>query len=349
MTDLALRPMAISAKRAYTETLLVFLAFFGAGVMGAVFYLVVNQPKQPNEGWSAYLPAAFEVLAEAGLAVAVVLLLLNRRGLGRRDIGLSFTRPDGSRLAWGSSIRVVALAELGLIVGSVVTGAFGGKYPGLNSSADYLVYMSASSFNAGIVEELVVLAFVVTTLRQARRPWWEVGTVAVVLRISYHVYYGAGATGVLIWASVFFWLYSRTRNLPALMAVHILWDLSDFLSQAWKGAVLIEFAVVAVILLIAPITWLVDYTSRPRPLPAQPYYPPSSPWSPSPQYPSGAGRPVPPWGAAPPWGAVPGPPQAAGQLSLAPPPGWYPDPSGSHSWRWWTGQSWTGHTNDLAR
>jgi hypothetical protein len=27
----------------------------------------------------------------------------------------------------------------------------------------------------------------------------------------------------------------------------------------------------------------------------------------------------------------------------APRPGWYVDPSGQHSWRWWSGQSWTDH------
>jgi hypothetical protein len=25
------------------------------------------------------------------------------------------------------------------------------------------------------------------------------------------------------------------------------------------------------------------------------------------------------------------------------PPGWYPDPSGAPSWRWWDGRSWTSH------
>jgi membrane protease YdiL (CAAX protease family) len=359
VTDVAARAAPISAKRAYTETLLVFLAFFGSGVMGAAFYLAVPKETQPHAGWSGYLPASFDALAQIGLAVAVVLLLLHRRGLGRRDLGLSVTRPDGTRLAFGPTIRVVALAELALTVGSVVTGSFGGKYPGLNSSASYLFYMGASSFEAGVVEELVVLAFVVTTLRQARRPWWEVGTVAVVLRASYHVYYGAGATGVLIWAAAFFWLYARTRNLPALMAVHVCWDLAVFLSEAWKGVIFIEFALVGLVLLVAPITWLVDYTSRQRMSPAQHYPPAGWPQVPAYRWPP---APVPGWPGASgwsAWSAAPGDRSAPvwpasglshiggpGQGGPLPPAAWYPDPSGRHRWRWWTGQEWTDQVND---
>ncbi len=28
------------------------------------------------------------------------------------------------------------------------------------------------------------------------------------------------------------------------------------------------------------------------------------------------------------------------------PPGWHPDPSGQHRWRWWDGSSWSSHTSE---
>jgi hypothetical protein len=32
-----------------------------------------------------------------------------------------------------------------------------------------------------------------------------------------------------------------------------------------------------------------------------------------------------------------------GMPDASAPAGWYPDPSGQHQWRWWTGNQWTGH------
>lgn len=39
--------------------------------------------------------------------------------------------------------------------------------------------------------------------------------------------------------------------------------------------------------------------------------------------------------------APPVPPRSA-----LPPPGWHPDPSGRHWWRWWDGRGWTDHVAD---
>lgn len=44
-------------------------------------------------------------------------------------------------------------------------------------------------------------------------------------------------------------------------------------------------------------------------------------------------------------GATPtAPPEPPG--SALPPPGWHPDPSGRHWWRWWDGRGWTDHVAD---
>jgi hypothetical protein len=104
-----------------------------------------------------------------------------------------------------------AWAVLALVVGSVVTSIFKtAGYPFGRASASNLVYGAVRSFNAGIVEETVVLAFLVITLEQARRRSSEV------LRGSYHIYYGPGVIGILVWASLFVWLFLRTRSLLPL-------------------------------------------------------------------------------------------------------------------------------------
>jgi membrane protease YdiL (CAAX protease family) len=383
MTIVPAETPQLSPKRAYVETLLVFLAFFGSGVVGALFVLVHGQGSQGKPGWSGYVPASVDIVAQIGLAVAVVLLLLHRMGLGRRDIGLSLTRPDGTRLALGQSVRVLALAELAQVGGSVIMSQFGGKYPGLNASASYLFYMCTASVEAGVVEELVVLAFVVTVLRHARRPWWEVVTVALVLRVSYHVYYGVGALGVLVWGGVFLWLYVRTKNMPVLILAHASWDVCAFLSQRWPHVISWEIVCIAAVVLAAPMTYLFQSgrtgtVARAQPWslgPAPPHRTPSC-GTPAGQ-PSGVGPEEPsslrsawsrgPDGSPPPWptreparGGWPGParpgnragpgggPGDAGMSQALPSPAWYPDPSGQHRWRWWNGQGWTDHVHDNA-
>jgi hypothetical protein len=34
---------------------------------------------------------------------------------------------------------------------------------------------------------------------------------------------------------------------------------------------------------------------------------------------------------------------AVAPVAYSAPPGWQPDPSGQHRWRWWDGQRWTQH------
>jgi hypothetical protein len=59
--------------------------------------------------------------------------------------------------------------------------------------------------------------------------------------------------------------------------------------------------------------------------------------------PAAGGPPAPPDAAR-----RPEPPQAPPEPepSSLPPPGWHPDPSGRHWWRWWDGRSWTEHVAD---
>ncbi|MCL2394827.1 MAG: CPBP family glutamic-type intramembrane protease [Acidimicrobiaceae bacterium] len=299
-----------STRRAYLEVLLVFAAFFGAGILAAGFSLGGTLPRT-NGGWGLFGPNAFDQVAQAGLAVALVVLLLRNRGMSRQAFGLDVPRqPDGS-WALGQILRVATWAVVALIAGSLVTSALAtGKYDlPSHLGAPFLFYAAASSLNAGVIEEVVVLGFVVATLRQARRPMWEVLVVAVVLRASYHVYYGPGVVGILIWGSVFVWLYLRTRSLLPIMAVHFAWDTTVFMSQRWPVAILFGLLIVFVMVIAAPITWLVERSNQRL--------------------------------ATAPGLALAGAPAWPGYYA---PPGWRPDPWGQYQWRWWDGVRWTDTT-----
>jgi hypothetical protein len=191
----------------------------------------------------------------------------------------------------------------------------------------FLFYASTASLNAGVIEEMVVLGFVVVTLQQARRPLWEIVLIGLVLRSSYHIYYGP----------VFLWLFLRTRSLLPIIAVHFCWDFTVFMASRWNWIAVIALLVVLGLVVASPITWLVERNNRT-----------ASPWALYPPPGALARR-------AMPGGGVVGPAARAGGGVLPgggaaqpggpnPPPGWQPDPWGQWRWRWWDGVAWTDAT-----
>lgn len=260
---------AITAKRAYIEVLAVFLAFLGSGVINAAISIAGARPDNGSVGWAAIAGPSFDLLAEAGLALTVVIVLSHRRNRSLADLGLA----TKGRLSLGQGIRVAAWATLGLIGGSIVTSALASaNFPFGPDNNAYTVYGLFSAINAGIVEETVVLAFVVVTLSQARRPWPEIVVVALLLRVSYHIYYGPGALGVVVWAGVFLWLFRRYHSLVPLIAVHIAWDTVGFVGRRWPAVGGVGVIVVAALFITAPILWLVERSNdkHPEPPPRRP-------------------------------------------------------------------------------
>lgn len=302
----------ISAKKAYTHVLLMFAATLGVGVITAVLSLADRLPSNGNPGWSTYLPLTVELLGTTGLTAVAAVLVCRARGISAATLGLDLRRDAQPRLygadraSVNATIRMVAWAGAALIVGSIVTSTLAtGTYTYQSFTSGYLVYATANSLNAGLVEEIVVVAFVVVTLRQARRPWWEVCTVALILRCSYHTYYGVGVVGILVWASVFLWLYVRTRKLLVLMTVHFVWDACAFLAHRFPAVEVIELLLIVGFLIVGPITWLVD---RHRAGPSVPAF------------------------------------RDAGGVPTSP-PGWYPDPHTRAGLRYWNGVAWTEYTH----
>jgi len=204
------------------------------------------------------------------------------------NLGQQFERLIAMHRAVPSSIPMpvgVVKSSEGEFVGYALEYARGDTLETLIS----LGLLDEAARRLGIVEETVVLAFLVTTLRQARRPLPEVVLVAVLLRCSYHDYYGPGVAGIAVWAAVFVWLFLRAGSVIPLIVVHFLWDVTQFLSLQPQLKHTIGVLVLAALVLLplaAGISWLVEFLSRP---PRQPQYPPpfyGNAWPP-PRLPSG--------------------------------------------------------------
>lgn len=255
---------AISARRAYGEVLVVFAAFFAAGIVAGGETYSGHYPA-PSGSWALFIPATLSELGLCVLAVLVTVLLSGRRGITARWLGFGWPRKADGSPAAAQALRIGVWALTALLAGGAVTSAVAmGHQLGQPAHRDaaYLLYAVGASVTAGVVEETVVLAFVVSTLRQARRPLPEIAVVAVLLRCSYHDYYGLGVIGIAVWALAFVWLYLRGGSILPLIVVHFLWDSSIFLGDRWHDIRLFSGEAYLLVLIVAAITWLAEVRNR---------------------------------------------------------------------------------------
>jgi membrane protease YdiL (CAAX protease family) len=256
----------ISAGRAYAESIGVFAAFFAAGIVAGGETLAGRYPVQSGS-WAVFGPAAISELAMAALAVTLTVLLSARRGITARSLGLGVPRTASGGVAGGTGFRMAIWALIALIVGGEVTSLLhtGNLGQPVIQDNSYTLYATAASLAAGVVEETVVLAFVVSTLRQAGRPLAEIVIVAVALRMSYHDYYGPGVIGIAVWAAVFVWLYLRTGSVIPLIIVHFFWDATIFWTQRWPWVGVVAVYVSIALIIAAAVSWWADRANRNRP------------------------------------------------------------------------------------
>jgi CAAX prenyl protease-like protein len=242
----------------------VFAAFFAASVVVGGEALASRYPR-PTGSWAIFAPATVSLLGTSVLAVLVVVLLSARRGITARSLGLGWPAGRDGRPWPAQTARMAVWAILALLAGGLATVALANgntlAQPA-HQDTSYMMYAMAASLTAGVVEETVVLAFVVTTLRQAGRPLPEILLVAVLLRCSYHDYYGVGVIGIAVWAAVFVWLFLRMGSVLPLIVVHAVWDANIFLEQRWHAIQVASALVFLALLGVAVISWLADIGAR---------------------------------------------------------------------------------------
>jgi membrane protease YdiL (CAAX protease family) len=226
------------------------------------------------------------------------------------------------------AIWMTAIALAALVVGAIVTNAAAGGHhlpqPSV-PSVPYVVYSVAGSLFSGVVEEMVALAFVVSTLRQARRPAVEIVIVAVLLRCSYHIYYGAGIAGIAVWAAVFAILYLWLRSVIPLIILHFLWDAVQFMGLKWPVVGGLGELAGLLLLLAGFGCGLADLAARNGTKGAAVMYG-HQPFPPGAPYPPGVYQ-QPPSGPVAPYTAYP-PPPGPGPFGTYPSGAPYPPPPG---------------------
>lgn len=239
----AARPVPRAHRRRLVAELVIVLAVFPlpyavSAVQALVAYLL-------GEGAGSRIPILFAghkgigfpfVLVEVLLplaAGALVLYLLSVPGGDGGPAAIGLDRKQ-IRADLALLLPVFAFCELIPIAGGgLVLHALGVRSPTPATGglpAYYGIAYVAMAVVAGIVEEIVVLGYLVRRLEQlGLRPLWVV-VLAVAVRGSYHLYYGWGVLPILAWATVSVLLYRRFRRLAPFVIVHALWDSGLFLS-----------------------------------------------------------------------------------------------------------------------
>jgi len=164
-----------------------------------------------------------------GLApVFLVVHLVRRSGEGLAGIGLAADRP-GPDLAKGVGLfAVVGLAGVGLYLAAVELGVNRFVIPAPPLGRWWTVpVLVLSALEAALVEEVIVLGYLVTRLRQLS--WSPLAAIAAssALRASYHLYQGwGGFLGNLAMGLLFSALFLRWRRTWPFVVAHALLDVA---------------------------------------------------------------------------------------------------------------------------
>ncbi len=244
-------------KRALGEVFGLWALVFGVPVLNAVLLLTGDLPQQqgaPTVGGE--LQEAGRRFALIGVAVWLAVLLTRARSVPLAALGL---RPPW---AWHEVYRRQALGVAAFMFcgGLIADKIFqfldaDAAYPFSERGPANLISVPAAAMGAGVVEELVLVGFLVVTLEQARTPTWLIYAIGLGLRLSFHVYYGPlSPLWIALWGSLALWLFRRTRRLTPLIVVHAGKDLLGMLGAGdpWQRLVLDLIIIVG---LLAGVLW----------------------------------------------------------------------------------------------
>jgi len=129
---------------------------------------------------------------------------------------------------------IIGLPGLAFYFGAVHLGLSKQVVPtGLDESWWRIPLLIVNSWANGFAEELVVVAWLSTRLRQLRISWAWVFAASALLRGSYHLYQGYSAgLGNIIMGAIYLWYFKRTGRIWPLVIGHGLIDTVAFVGYA---------------------------------------------------------------------------------------------------------------------
>ncbi|HLY34173.1 MAG TPA: CPBP family intramembrane glutamic endopeptidase, partial [Jatrophihabitantaceae bacterium] len=172
-----------------------------------------------------------------GIVPPLLALLLLARSPAGRGFGVGFDLTRARR----EVIQGVGFLALIGIPGLLLVWAAHGL--GLNASLDVVQYPNVwyrvpylllSAFQNGLSEEVIVVAYLLTRLRQLGWTDSRALGASALLRGSYHLYQGYGGfLGNAVMGVIFGWWFQRTRRVVPLVIAHFLLDAFSFVGYVY--------------------------------------------------------------------------------------------------------------------
>ena len=229
-TDERRRDVLPLPRRTLAEETLVVLSL---SLLASAVFAILTLFEFPVEGARVASVSQSTMLARQvlgslfGLApVWLVVYLVRRSGEGIRALGLRADRVRDDVLHGIALFAVVGLAGIGVYLAAVELGVnrFVVPVPPLGHWWTVPVLI-LNAVEAALLEELVVVAYLVTRLRQLGLTESASVGASALLRGTYHLYQGwGGFLGNLAMGALFGTVFSRTRRVWPIVVAHLLLD-----------------------------------------------------------------------------------------------------------------------------
>jgi membrane protease YdiL (CAAX protease family) len=173
-------------------------------------------------------------IAEALAPVVLVFYLLARTGEGPADMGLDTSQPARDILRGAVLAAVIGGSGLALYLTAFHLGISLTVVPeNLPPVWWRIPVLILSAAHDGILEEVLVIGYLLRRLDQLRWNPWKAIVFAAILRGSYHLYQGFGAfIGNAAMGLIFGFLYRRWGRVTPLIIAHTLIDTVTFVGYA---------------------------------------------------------------------------------------------------------------------
>jgi len=245
----ALEWTRLRRRRLGTEILIVLGLSLGASAVYSIVSLLAKvtldtpladqstslNPQLNEREWLDLTYRLLAIFFDLVPVMLVLYLLALSGGHVFRRIGFDFTQPLRDLGRGGFLLVVVGVPGIVLYV---VWRLLGQSAAVVASSLDDHWYtvpvLVLSALRAALQEEIIVVAYLYTRLRQLGWSKWAIILTSAVLRGSYHLYQGPGPfVGNLAMGVIFGWCYWRWGRVMPLVIAHWVIDIISFVGYAW--------------------------------------------------------------------------------------------------------------------